>query len=111
MALSPRRPPDRERLISTRLSRSGQGRSTARMGHGLPRHHRPGKVRSRFSEETFAGVSSRDGVAPSGRSRAKWEPMKPTDSGYPSAYADSPADNNVVAGAKLGMIPSRPRPE
>ena len=34
------------------------------MGHGLPRHHRPGKVRSRFSEETFAGVSSRDGVAP-----------------------------------------------
>jgi hypothetical protein len=34
------------------------------LGHGLPRHHRPGKVRSRFSEETFAGVSSRDGVAP-----------------------------------------------
>ena len=34
------------------------------MGHGLPRHHRPGKVRSRFSEETFPGVLSRDGVAP-----------------------------------------------
>ena len=34
------------------------------MGHGLPRHHRPGKVRSRFSEETFAGVPSRDGIAP-----------------------------------------------
>ena len=40
------------------------GRGMTASGHGLPRHHRPGKVRSRFSEETFAGVSSRDCVAP-----------------------------------------------
>ena len=36
----------------------------SQMGHGLPRHHRPAKVRSEFSEETFAGVPNRDSLAP-----------------------------------------------
>ena len=77
----------------------------AATGHGLPRHHRPGKVRSRFSEETFARVSSRDGVAPnSGRSRAELEPMARPIAVIRRRMLITPIDNHVVARADHGMI-------